>query len=202
MRKTIPWTRGERIVRWSVFAGLFVLVAVRREVREEAGMGSELNPDFVESCFSKSMTERRIEVKTKPFVLASLGCLLLSAVVIAAVPHEKQHALQVGKRGEIILSQKTKVGDKVLEPDTYVVQHRVSHDDHFVRFVELKQVEYPTTEVNNTYTEADNVGEIKCRVEPTTEPITETTVYTINEGGVPRITKVAIKGESVWHILQ
>jgi len=44
MRKTIPWTRGERIVRWSVFAGLFVLVAVRREVREEAGMGSELKP--------------------------------------------------------------------------------------------------------------------------------------------------------------
>jgi len=140
-------------------------------------------------------------MKTKRFVLAGLGCLLMSAVVIAAVPHEKQHALKVGKKGEITLTQKTKVGDKVLEPDTYVVQHRVSHGDHFVRFVELKQVEYPTTEINNTYTEADNVGEIKCRVEPTTEPIKETTVYATNEGGVSRITKVAIKGESVWHVL-
>ena len=141
-------------------------------------------------------------MKTRSLLLAGVGCLMLSTAATAAVSQQKQRALKVGKRGEIALTQKTKVGDKVLEPDTYVVQHRVSHDDHFVRFVELKQVQYATTEVNNTYIEADNVGEIKCRVEPTTEPIKETTVYTTNEGGVPRITKVAIKGESVWHILQ
>ena len=39
MRKTIPWTRGERIVRWSVFGGLFVLAALTLwfSLREESG---------------------------------------------------------------------------------------------------------------------------------------------------------------------
>lgn len=140
-------------------------------------------------------------MKTKRLLMAGVGCLLLSAAAIAAVPQQKQHPLKVGKRGEITLTQQTKVGDKMLQPDTYVIQHRVSGGEHFVRFLELKQVEYATTEINNTYTEQENAGEIKCRVEPTTEPIKETTAYTVNEGGVPRITKVAIKGETVWHIL-
>lgn len=143
-------------------------------------------------------------MKTKCLLLAGLGCLLLWTAAIAAAPKQKEHALKVGKKGEITLTQQTKVGDKVLQPDTYVVQHRVSGSDHFVRFVELKQVETRGGEggelTNYTYTEAHKAGEIKCRVEPATAPIKETTVYTINEGGVPRITKVAIKGEDVWHI--
>jgi hypothetical protein len=141
-------------------------------------------------------------VKTKRLLLAGLACLLLWTVAVAAAPKQKQHALKVGKKGEITLTQRTKVGDKVLQPDTYVVQHRVPGGDHFVRFVELKQVEAQSEGelTRYTYTEADKAGEIKCRVEPTTTPIKETTVYTINEGGVPRITKVAIKGEDVWHI--
>jgi hypothetical protein len=151
--------------------------------------------------FEESITEGRITVRARNLLLVGLGCLLLSAAAIAATAQQKQHALKVGKRGEITLTQRTKAGDRVLEPDTYVVQHRVSGGDHFVRFIELKQVEYPTTEVNNTYTEAEKVGEIPCRVEPATEPIKETTVYTSNEGGVPKVTKVAIKGETVWHIL-
>ena len=38
MRKTIPWTRGERIVRWSVFGGLFALAALTLwfSLREES----------------------------------------------------------------------------------------------------------------------------------------------------------------------
>jgi hypothetical protein len=154
--------------------------------------------------FSKQLffqNGRRIAVKTRSLLLGGIAWLVLSAVATAAAPEQKEHELKVGKRGEITLTQQTKVGDKVLQPDTYVVQHRVSGSDHFVRFIELKQVEYPTTEINNTYTEAEKAGEIKCRVEPTTEPIKETTVYTTNEGGGSRITKVAIKGESVWHIL-
>jgi hypothetical protein len=70
-----------------------------------------------------------------------------------------------------------------------------------VRFIELKQVEAdPVTELPYTYTEQDKVGELKCRVEPAPGPIKHTTVYTINDGGTPRITKIAIKGEDVLHV--
>jgi hypothetical protein len=135
--------------------------------------------------------------------LATLGCLLLWTVTAVAAPAQKEHALKVGKKGEITLTQKTKVGNVVLQPDTYVVQHRVSGGDHFVRFVELKQVEAEQSGTEGghyTYTEHQKAGEIKCRVEPAGGLIQTTTVYTITEGGVLRITKVAIKGEDVLHV--
>lgn len=143
-------------------------------------------------------------MKLTPLMLAGLACLLLWTVTVAAASEQKEHAQKVGKKGEITLTQQTKIGDRVLKPDTYVVQHRASGDQHFVRFVELKQV--PAVAGGEgagspyTYTEQDKAGEIKCRVEPATAPIKETTVYTVTEGGVPRITKVAIKGEEVMHV--
>ena len=132
--------------------------------------------------------------------LATLGCLLLWTATVAAGAAQKEDALKVGKKGEITLSQQAKVGNVVLQPGTYVVQHRVSRGDHFVRFLELKEVKYSTTEINDTYTEQDNAGEIKCRVEPATGRIQQTTVYTVTDGGAVRITKVAIKGENVVHV--
>ena len=142
-------------------------------------------------------------MKTKSLLLASLSCLFLSAVAIAAAPNQKEHEIKVGKKGEITLPQAMKVGDRVLEPGTYLVQHRVSHGDHFVRFKEFKQVEYwawTDPGVNDTYTVEENAGEIKCRVEPEKEHIKDTTVFVVVENGTQRITKVAIRGENVLHV--
>ncbi len=143
-------------------------------------------------------------MRIRKLTLAVLSSALLwtLAAVAAAPQHQHEHAQKVGKRGEITITQPTKVGDRVLQPDTYVAQHRTSGSDHYVRFVELKQVESWNVEQGPyTYTERDNAGEIKCRVEPSTAQVKETTVYTVTENGVPRITKVAIKGEDVVHIL-
>jgi hypothetical protein len=140
-------------------------------------------------------------MKTRTLIFAGLSLLLLWTVTAAAASEQKEHAVTVGKKGEITLTQPTKVGDTVLQPDTYVVQHRVSDGHHFVRFVELKQFEAQTNEGNYTYTDEEKAGEIKCRVEPATAAIKETTVYTVIDNGVPRITKVDIKGEDVVHVL-
>jgi hypothetical protein len=139
-------------------------------------------------------------LKTRTLLFTSFGLLLLWTATAAVASGQKAHALKVGRKGEITLTQPTKVGGIVLQPDTYVVQHRVSGGDHFVRFVELKQVETQSIEGTYTYTEQDKAGELKCRVEPAAGPIKETTVYTTKEGGTPRITKVAIKGEDVLHV--
>ncbi len=135
--------------------------------------------------------------------LVTLGCLLLWTVTALAAPAQKEHAMKVGKKGEITLTQQAKVGNVVLQPDTYVVQHRISHGDHFVRFIELKQVEAEqsgTEGGNYTYTEEDKAGEVKCRMEPAGGVIQTTTVYTVTDGRMLRITKVAIKGEDVFHV--
>lgn len=142
-------------------------------------------------------------MRTRKLMLAALGCLLLWTVTATAAPAHKDHALKVGKKGEITLTRQTKVGNKVLQPDTYVIQHRVSGGNHFVRFVELKQVEAQPINAEQspyTYTEDDKAGELKCRLEPAAGPIKETTAYTMSDGGVVRITKVAIKGEDVIHV--
>jgi hypothetical protein len=128
-------------------------------------------------------------------MLITIGCLLLSLTTMA-VASEHNHILKVGKKGEITLTQLTKVGDMVLQPDTYVVQHRHSGDNHYVRFVELKQVEFSNEDTKFTYTEQDNAGEIKCRVEPAGATAKETTVSVSGN----RITKVTIKGEDVVHV--
>ena len=108
----------------------------------------------------------------------------------------------MGKKGEITLAEAMKVEDRVLEPGTYVVQHRESHGDHFVRFLKLTVLDYSMADTgsSDTYTVEDNAGEIKCRVEPASGPIKQTTVYTVTENGTERITKVAIRGENVVHI--
>lgn len=141
-------------------------------------------------------------MKPKALLLAVLGCVLLWTVSAAAAPGQKTETLKTGKKGEITLKQPTKIGDTTLQPGTYVVQHRVSGNDHFVRFMEMKKL----TELNvapesmgwYTYTAENNAGEIKCRVEPAGAKADVTTV-TVTENGA-RISKVAIKGEDVVHV--
>jgi hypothetical protein len=141
-------------------------------------------------------------MRPKALLLAILGCALLWTVSAAAAPGQKAETLKTGKKGEITLKQATKVGDITLQPGTYVVQHRVSGDNHFVRFMELKKLQElnvaPESMGWYTYTAENNAGEIKCRVEPAGTTIDVTTV---TEDGGPRITKVAIKGENVLHVV-
>lgn len=142
---------------------------------------------------------------------AAAATLLFAAAVAFAQSHEhgqmqhqtqgKTQAIETGKRGESTLSQPTKVGDTVLQPDTYVVQHRVSGSDHFVRFVELKEVQdWNGIGGPITYTEDQKAGEIPCRIEPAANPIKKTAIFTITENGTVQITKIVIKGENVAHL--
>ncbi len=147
-------------------------------------------------------------MKLKTLLFAILGCALLWTVSAAAVPgqKEKETVMKTGKEGEITLTQPTKVGDVTLQPDTYVVQHRVSGNQHFVRFMQIKKLQElnvaPESAGWYTYTEQNKAGEIKCRVEPAGTTVQETMVDISTASGVPRITRVAIKGEDDWHIFQ
>jgi hypothetical protein len=142
-------------------------------------------------------------MKPRALLLAILGCALLWTISAAAAPGQKNETLKTGKKGEITLTQATQVGSTTLQPDTYVVQHRVSGQDHFVRFIQLKKLQELAIGEGAgwyTYTQENNAGEVKCRVEPAGAKIETTTVTVASEGGSPRITQVAIKGENVLHV--
>ncbi len=147
-------------------------------------------------------------MKPKALLLAVLGCVLLWTIAAAAAQgqKEKQEVIKSGTEGEITLTQPTKVGDVTLQPDTYVVQHRVSGNQHFVRFMQIKKLHElnvaPESTGWYTYTEENKAGEIKCRVEPAGTTAQETSVTMTMEDGTPRITRVMIKGEDDVHIIQ
>ena len=137
-------------------------------------------------------------MRMKQTMLITLGCLLVSMTTVAMASENHEHSLNVGKKGEITLTRPTEAGDKILQPGTYVIQHRTSGDSHFVRFIELKQVENSKGEQIFTYTEQSN-AEVRCSLEPPGATAKETTVTIRTEGGGDRITKVTIKGENVVH---
>ena len=103
-----------------------------------------------------------------------------------------------GKKGQITLRSETEVGDLVLKPGTYRVQHRVEGSDHVIHFEAL-------TKGNPYYSTVAGVkghpGEIKCRLEPLSGKVRHTAVYTRKDGDIYRVTKVEIGGESVAHLL-
>ena len=43
-------------------------------------------------------------------------------------------------------------------------------------------------------------GETKCKIEPLSKKVSQTTVYTVDEGAFNRLTKVEVGGENVAHV--
>ena len=129
-------------------------------------------------------------MKTRSLVISLI--LLASTFAVAG----QTNSIKVGKKGDITLSQETRVGDLTLKPGHYEIQHRVVGKDHMIHFTELKG--------GNPYspnpTGTAHPGEIKCRLEPMATKASETAVYTEEEGGMRRITKIEIKGENVAHV--
>ena len=147
-------------------------------------------------------------MKRKRLLFSILGCALLWTVYAATALGQKdvEKVLRSDKVGEITLTESTMIGNATLEPDTYVIQHRVAGNQHFIRFMQVKALHElnvtPESAGWYTYTESSNAGEINCRLEPMGRVARQTIAHIADEDGMPRITRVAIKGENDWHILQ
>lgn len=131
----------------------------------------------------------------KTLTLSITTFLLLLGFTLTAVASD--NIIKAGKKGDIELSQDTKIGDVTLKPGHYQIQHRVSGSDHFVHFTAYKGHRSISSWGPATVVDA---GEIKCQVEPLAKKADVTEVHTVEEAGVRRITKVVIRGENVAHI--
>lgn len=109
----------------------------------------------------------------------------------------QNHVIKAGKKGDIIISEETKVGDTMLKPGHYEIQHRDSGSDHFVRFVAFRG--HSTITSSNPATPVD-AGDIKCSIEALPKKSDQTEVHTTTDGGMPKITRVIIRGETVAHV--
>ncbi|MEW5976327.1 MAG: hypothetical protein AB1898_11045 [Acidobacteriota bacterium] len=123
---------------------------------------------------------------------AAITWLQLSTATSAvAAQHEhgtstRDQVLKVGKNGDVTFSNETKVGDLVLKPARYQLQHRVDGSDHFVHFTRRGS--------------GGMTGEAKCKLEPLGKKATQTKVYSTKENGGYRVTRVEVAGENVAHL--
>ena len=107
-----------------------------------------------------------------------------------------EQTMEMGKKGEVSLSSETKIGDLTLPAGRYRVGHRVDGSNHFIHFENL-------TSGNprfRTLTVKGHPGEVPCTVESVGRKISQTALYTTQENGVARISKVEIAGENVAHL--
>ena len=93
-----------------------------------------------------------------------------------------------GKKAEIVLTSPVQVGDVVLPAGHYAFRHLVSAGQHVATFVG------PEGTASTISTE------IKCTNEPLKEKARRTSVTVENIGGVNKITRIEIEGETVAHI--
>lgn len=91
----------------------------------------------------------------------------------------------MGKNGDVTFSNETKVGDLVLKPARYQLQHRVDGSDHFVHFTEVTK-EQPYRRRSGVIPKA-HPGEAKSKLEPLGKKVSQTKVYSTKENGAYRV---------------
>lgn len=127
----------------------------------------------------------------------SIAVILLLAVVSAASANDARK-IKVGKTGAITLKEPTNIGTLTLPAGRYLVQHRVAGPDHRIHFTLLKENLSPWARARSGTIELpDGVG---CRLEPMDHRARRTIVFTNQEGGSLRVSRIEIKGENVAHV--
>lgn len=155
----------------------------------------------------------RVLVATAPVVLGLIGLAGPPAVAQHQHPQPanrpgeasahaaRDQELKVGKSDDVSFSEDVRVGETLLKPGTYRVQHRVAGGEHFVHFEALATTT-PSAHKTATGTAipAGGVGDVKCRLEPLAARAQATSLHLSNEDGSQRLTKLLVRGENVAHV--
>jgi len=154
---------------------------------------------------SKQIIRNTMTAAIKPFVA---GALLMLAAAMLSLPilaqdHQGHHAagLEVinGKKGEVHFTTQVKVGNTVLKPGMYQVQHIVEGSDHVVIFKEMEMA--AGYKMGNTPV-GKEVARMTCKIEPVTKAVNNTKItLRTNAAGEKEIAEVQVAGEAFKHLL-
>ena len=132
----------------------------------------------------------------KSWLLAILVAIVTSMLFVNVAAAADQQIMKVGRKGEIMLDQVTKIGDITLKPGEYQVQHRVDGQDHFIQFVAFKSAHHLHTAWSGT----PGIGGVKCSLETLPAKASDTRVTIDTAGGERRVIRIQIAGENVAHV--
>jgi hypothetical protein len=122
-----------------------------------------------------------------------------SLIFISVAAAADQQVIKVGKKGEVMFDQETKVGDITLKPGHYQMQHRVEGSEHLVHFTEFKGMHHQFQSWSGPSGLA-HPGEVKCSLELLQAKASQTRVTLDTANSERRITRIEIAGENVAHV--
>jgi hypothetical protein len=142
---------------------------------------------------------------------AAIAMLVLPAAVLlnAAQHRYGDTIIATGLlKDEIALQHHTRIGGATLDPGRYHVDHRIDTTAepgaaHYVFFLKVTPEIFMRIKAARDFLGVLAVappGEIESKVEPLAVPPAETTLQTVVENGVRRITRIEFAGESVAHV--
>ena len=135
------------------------------------------------------------QIKFVATIITMTIVLGLSSAQVLAQHHDH---LNVGKKGMIRLSSKVRVGDSLLKPGMYHVQHVVEGTDHVFVF---KPVSMPAGYKEYSMVEGAEILRLKCTVQPVAKSVSNTKItFGRNVAGERTIEEIQVAGEKVKHI--
>jgi len=136
------------------------------------------------------------QMKSNVLSTAILVCGLMWAVSGRA---QQASTIQADEHGQFTITQPTKAGQFTLQPGTYAVEHHTSEGKDVIRFMVAKtERQLQTTRAFTAWvnkTELVKAAEVKVDARAAAKA-PATTITITHENGVPRITRVTVKGNS------
>ena len=132
-------------------------------------------------------------MKFSVLLLVIIG--LLSGIAAAGSDHNH---MKLGKDGELVLTEETRIGDFVLPAGTYSVQHKEKRASHWVEF------ELQPEELISPYAEwglkplGEVVARVPCTLEHLMAPAKKTALLAGGEGR--QVARLEIKNEAAAHV--
>ena len=138
------------------------------------------------------MRTRNRSIATSAMLILVLGMLGLPALA------QHQDTVRIGKKGVMPIDTPVRVGDTLLKPGNYQIQHVMEGQDHVIVFKKLLHARPP--EYVETASEKGTVR-LKCRVEPLGEKAKYGLIrFGKNAAGERTVEEVQIQGENVKHV--
>lgn len=126
--------------------------------------------------------------------------LLLTGVFTLSAFAQNEKLISVGKTGKFHIDSPLRVGDKLLKPGMYQVQHQTENNEHFIIFKEIEMNKFGHPMSNEKL--LGEVTRFKCTIEIVEKENKNAKILARRNAANEReFVEVWFKGEKVKHIL-
>jgi hypothetical protein len=138
-------------------------------------------------------------MKNRKLITTGIALILSMGTLGSQLLARQTNASMVGKAGKLHLGSSVMVGNTLLKPGMYQVQHATEGENHMIIF-RIIRMGYKNNMGNETL--GEEVARVKCRPEPVGQRWKDTKLHLErNNSGQRVVTEVQIAGEDVLHKL-